>query len=100
LITLIVHPINTDAHPTVPPGWRWAVMVGEGPSGRARLDDMRRCAEARWCPTQSEAALEGEMVAVAVAKALRMCGVPVAGEARPLDFDPIPAGADTISIGA
>lgn len=99
MITLIVHPINTDAHPTIPPGWRWAVMVGDRVAG-FRLDDMRRCANAGWCPTQSAALLEGEMVAVAVAKGLRISGVATPMETRHLDFDPIPAGADEISIGA
>jgi len=94
LITLVIHPIDTEKHPTVPPGWRWAVMVGDGP-----YDDMNRCAEARYNPTEAEADLEGEMVAVAVVKALRIAGLPAGCRTEHLDHDPIPAGGDHISIG-
>lgn len=90
-VTLLVHPVDTEAHPTVPPGFRWAVMLGDG-----RDDDMSRCAEARWCPTEYEASFEGEMVAVAVAKALRAYGIPVEMQKTRLDHDPIPAGADRL----
>lgn len=94
-ITVLVHPIDTGAHPTVPPGWRWAVMVGDGP-----MSEVGRCVNAGWCPNGGEAALEGEMVGAACTKALRMLGMP-AGYARvDLDHDPIPAGGDAIHIGA
>lgn len=94
-VTLLVHPVDTSIHSTIPPGFRWAVMLGDG-----RHDDMGCCAEARWCPTEHEASLEGEMVAVAVAKALRMFGVPIQPPNRVvLDHDPIPAGGDTVSLG-
>jgi hypothetical protein len=93
-VTLVVHPIDTDRHPSVPPGWRWAVQLGgTAPS------DMAGCVNAGWCPTRGEASLEGEMVAVTVVKALRAFGIPAAFGALHLDSDPIPAGGDRISIG-
>jgi hypothetical protein len=90
-ITLVVHPIDTDAHTTVSPGWRWAVMVG-----RSRPDDLDGCANAGWCPTESEACLEGETTAVTVVKALRMLGIPATYSLLKLGHDPIPAGADRL----
>jgi hypothetical protein len=94
LLRLVVHEVDTAVHTTVPPGWRWAVMVGDGPH-----DDMSRCANAGWQPNLSGAELEGEMVAVAAVKALRMSGLDVRYEMTRLDYDPIPAEGDTIAIG-
>lgn len=94
VVMLVVHPINTAAHPTVPAGWRWAVMLGEGSPS-----DVERCPNAGWCPTQQEAALEGETVAVTVAKALRAFGIPASFRTLTLDDDPIPAGGDRIHVG-
>lgn len=91
-VTLVVHPIDTDAHPTVPAGWRWAVMAGT----TTPPADTRLCCNAGWCPTESEASVEGEMVAAAAVKALRMFGVPAAYNMLRLDRDPIPAGHDTL----
>lgn len=95
LIRLVTHQVDTAVHPTVPPGWRWAVMVGD-----AAHDDMSRCANAGWCPTALEASLTGETVAVAAVKACRMLGLDtVRYEQVRLDYDPIPAGHDTVTIG-
>lgn len=94
LIRLLVHQVDTEVHPTVPPGWRWAVMAGGG-----EHDDMGRCANAGWCPTEQEASIEGEMVAVAAVKACRILGVDVRYEQVRLDYDPIPADHDTVTIG-
>lgn len=95
VVTLVVHPIDTAVHPTVPPGWRWAVMLGDGSPS-----DMDRCANAGWCPSRGEASLEGEMVAVTATKALRAFGVPVSLRTLTLDSDPIPAGGDRIHVGS
>ena len=93
-VTVYVHPIDVRAHPSVPPGWRWAVHLGEGhPSG---LD---LCMNAGWCPTPGEAAMEGEMVGVAVAKALRTFGVEASYTVTTLEIDPIRSGADPAAIG-
>ena len=94
VITVVVHEVNTEAHPTVPPGWRWAVQVGGGPPS-----DLDACANAGWEPSQQLAALAGEAVGAAAAKALRLCGLPARYAVLTLDHDPIPAGADRISIG-
>lgn len=94
-VTVLVHPVDTASHPSVPPGYRWAVMVGDG-----SFADMDRCANAGWCPTPSEAAMEGEMVGVTAAKALRAFGIPAGYAVVTLDHDPIPAGCDVVHIGA
>jgi len=94
-VTVVVHPIDTDAHPSTPPGWRWAVMVGSGSPA-----ELERCMNAGWCPTSQEAWLEGEMVGATAAKALRVYGIPAAYGKLPLDFDPIPPGADRVGSPA
>ena len=91
-VTVFVHPIDPEAHPTVPPGWRWAVHLGGDPR--------RACLNAGWCPSRNEAALEGEMVGVTVAKALRHAGTPTEYCVRDLSDDPIPAGFDFITARA
>lgn len=83
---MVVHPVDTLAHPDVPPGWRWAVQVGGGPP-----HDLQRCANAGWCPTEREARLEGAVCAAGVLNALAMLGHQMAGRVLVLDFDPIPA---------
>lgn len=93
-VTLVIHPIDTAAHPTVPPGWRWAVQLGG-----TRPSDTDGCVNAGWCPSQREASLEGEQVSVTVVKALRAYGIPAAFAVLQLDNDPIPAGADRVSVG-
>lgn len=94
LIRLVLHEIDTVIHPTIPPGWRWAVMVGA-----VEHHDMSACANAGWCPSETEAALEGEMVAVTAVKVARMLGVPVSYEQVRLDYDPIPVDGDLVTIG-
>jgi hypothetical protein len=93
IVTVFVHEIDTGAHASVPSGWRWAVHLGSNPS------DMRSCLNAGWCPSAGEAGMEGEMVGVAVAKALRLAGVNAqyAAVCR-LDSDPCPAGLDSVSV--
>jgi hypothetical protein len=88
-VTVVVHPIDVDAHPSVPPGWRWAVMVGSGPPG-----ELERCVNAGWCPTAQEAWLEGETVGATAVKALRAFGIPAVYGKLPLPDDPIPPGGD------
>jgi hypothetical protein len=91
-VTAVVHPIDTEAHPTIPEGWRWAVHVGSAP-----VADLEFCVNAGWCPTEREAWIEGETVAVAAIKALRMFGIPAEFRRLALDVDPIPAGDDRLS---
>lgn len=87
VVVLVVHPIDTKAHPMTPPGYRWAVMLGIGP-----FSDLARCPNAGWCPSEQEASLEGEMVAVTVVKSLRAFGIPVDYRFVKTEVDPIPAG--------
>lgn len=93
-VTLFVHEVDTTAHPTVPPGWRWAVHAGGG-----RPADLSLCVNAGWCPTRNEALFEGERNAATAVKACRVFGVPVEYRQRDLAADPIPAGCDFINVG-
>jgi hypothetical protein len=92
LLTCFVHPVNTDAHPGIPPGWRWAVMVGPcAPS------DVERCANAGWAPSAEQATAEGDQNAATATRALQLVGVHGRyGAPIRLDYDPIPAGADRV----
>lgn len=90
---LFVHPVDADAHPTVPPGWRWAVHAGGG-----RPADLTRCANAGWAPSRAGALAEGEQNAATAVKVARAFGVPAAYRLLELDHDPIPAGADGVTV--
>jgi hypothetical protein len=94
LLKCVLHPINVQAHPTVPPGFRWAVMVGD-----ADPADTARCANAGWCPTAVEAEAEGDQNAATATRALQLLGIDAryAGVTR-LASDPIPAGADRLNL--
>lgn len=93
-ITVVVHPIDTARHPTVLPGWRWAVHAGGGPPS-----DLSRCANAGWCPDEREALAEGEMAAATAVNAARILGLPVApGKTLRLQHDPVPAGEDRVQV--
>lgn len=92
-VTVVVHPIDTGVHPTVPAGWRWAVMVGSGPPS-----ELNRCVNAGWCPTDREAWLEGETVGATVVKALRVYGIPASYGRLPLPDDPIPPDGDHLGV--
>lgn len=84
-VTVVCHPIDSDKHPTIPPGWRWCAMLGTEP-----WDEQRRMLNAGWCPQRNEAMVEGEAVGVAAAKALKMVGNEVDYKVVELDHDPIP----------
>lgn len=92
-VALYVHPIDTARHPTVPPGWRWAVHAGGGPP-----TDMRRCANAGWCPDERLALAEGEQCAAAAVQTLRVFGIPAGLRTVRMQSDPIPAGEDRVQI--
>lgn len=93
-VTLFVHEIDTGRHPTIPPGWRWAVHAGGGEPG-----DLSRCVNAGWCPSKIEALMEGEQNAATAVKACRVFGVPAGYRQHELDFDPIAIGEDFVTIG-
>ena len=69
VIAVLVHPIDIERHPTVPPGFRWCAQFGTDPLERSSW------LNAGWAPNATEAAMTGEMVASAVAKALAIGGV-------------------------
>jgi len=94
LLTCIVHPINTEAHPTVPSGFRWAVMVGDVDPA-----DMERCANAGWCPTAGEAQAEGDQNAATAARVMQLLGIHATyGGVTRLASDPIPPNADKLNL--
>jgi len=85
-IVVTVHPINTEVHTTVPPGFRWAVeWTGS-------------TLNAGWEPSQHAALLAGEASMVCAVRAARMCGAVVGHESVILDHDPIGSGSDHISV--
>jgi hypothetical protein len=88
-VTVVVHPIDLTQHPSYPPGWRWAVMVGGRPP-----TDLDFCVNAGHCMTEGEASLVGEQNGASATKALRLLGVPARYGFLRLDHDPIPAEAD------
>jgi hypothetical protein len=92
-VTLVVHPVDTQAHPTVPTGWRWAVVVGGRPPS-----DVKHTANAGWAPDERTALLEGEQNAATAVRALRLFGVAVTAGTLTLDHDPIPPGHDQIHL--
>lgn len=93
-VTVVVHPVDTQTHPTYPAGWRWAVHVGGGAPA-----DLDRCVQAGLCPTEPEASVAGESHGAAVAKALRMAGTAARYSYQRLGWDPIPAEADERPMG-
>jgi hypothetical protein len=94
VITVVVHPVDTNVHPQYPPGWRWAVHLdGNGPT------DVDSCLAALMCQQEQEAAIVGEQAGAAAVKALRGCGVTVRFATTRLDHDPIPAEAAEVPMG-
>lgn len=69
VIAVIVHPIDTDKHPTIPEGFRWCAQFGTDAA------DASNYLNAGWEPTATDAAVTGEMVASSVAKALMVLGI-------------------------
>lgn len=86
VISVIVHPIDTIKHPSIPKGFRWCAQFGTDAT------DTSSWLNAGWCPTVSEASITGEMVASSVAKATKYLGLDTEylGVIRLAD-DPIPA---------
>lgn len=81
-LNVFFHPIDTVKHPDNPPGWRWAVHVGDNPA------DMSTCLQAGWACDRNEAMFFGHQTAAAVQNALSVTGVDV------LPYDPIPLLTD------
>lgn len=103
LVTLFVHEVDTEAHPTVPPGWRWAVHLGGNPH------DLTRCVQAGWVPNdgpdarltygQVGAEMDGSSAGMAAVNAVwAVTGVKPTWRTTVLDRDPIEAGNDPIRI--
>jgi hypothetical protein len=88
-VTVTVHPIDPNVHPSYPPGWRWSVTVGGMP-----INDLDYCVGAGHEHTKGDAAVTGETVGAAVTLALRKFGVNAGYQVIHMDWDPIPAEAD------
>ena len=69
VIAVIVHPIDTVKHPTIPAGFRWCAQFGTDAT------DVASYLNAGWEATETDAAITGEMVASSVAKALQVLGI-------------------------
>ena len=93
-ITVVVHPVNTDLH-DLPPGWRWAVMVGGRPPA-----DLDHCVQAGHDPEKPAALVAGESHGVACVQAFRRLGSPARYAVLQLDWDPLPpdAGQHPIAV--
>ena len=87
-VTVVVHPVDVELHPTVPAGYRWAVMVGGRPP-----TDLGYCVQAGHDPRQDLALVAGEMVGTACVQTLRRLGSPGRYGVLRLDYDPLPATA-------
>lgn len=92
-ITVVVHPVDRKAHPTYPPGYRWAVMAGS-----RQPADLRYCVNSGHESTIQMASVAGESHGAAACKALRIFGIPAQYSVIELDFDPIPMEADNLPL--
>lgn len=93
-VVVVVHPIDQEAHPTYPPGYRWAVMVGGRPP-----TELDYCVNAGVERTESGASVVGESHGAAATKALRILGVPARYAYTRLGYDPIPPEGDQYPMG-
>jgi len=92
-ICVVVHPCDTEKHPTYPSGYRWAVMVGG-----VQPHELEYCANAGHEVREDMALAMGESHGAAACKALRMLGVQATYSVLRLDHDPIPAEADNLPL--
>lgn len=85
-LRLIVHPIDKAKHPTWAGHFRWCVQLGDNPC------DTEAMAQALVADSAWSAARDGEFVALAFIKLLRMIGAPPVDYPGPtfLDSDPLP----------
>jgi hypothetical protein len=88
-VTVTVHPIDPNVHPSYPPGWRWSVTVGGMP-----INDLDYCVGAGHSIDEQHAAVSGETVGAAVVMAMRKFGIEPRYMFLRMDWDPIPAEAD------
>jgi hypothetical protein len=87
MVHVIVHPIDCNTHPTIPPGFRWSVEFGG------------HCLNAGWEPSRPSAAMAGEAAGVCAVRAAQMCGADVSLKTVHLEHDPIPASdADVLTV--
>ncbi len=93
LVTVFIHEFDTEMHPTVPPGWRWAVHIGSGVPG-----DVTYCANAGWVPSEKEAMAEGEQAASTASATAKILGTETTLRVIRLDHDPILPGADRVTV--
>jgi hypothetical protein len=93
-VTALVHPINTSEHPHNSPGWRWAVMVGNG-----QHSDLGRCANAGWASDEDKAKWAGDTCAATAVRTANLLGLFVRYQGIVvLDHDPVPATANQLNV--
>lgn len=92
-ITVVIHPIDRNVHPTYPEGWRWAVMAGV-----TRPDDLAYCMGAGYGSDRTAASVEGEGHGAIAVRSLRTYGCPAAYAVMVLDYDPLPVEADHVPL--
>jgi hypothetical protein len=93
ILYAVAHPIDTEQHPTIPAGFRWAVYRSE------MFADATECLGAGWAPDDGAAVFISDQAAFIAVKALRDCGVPASMENVKLDHDPILSGQDFLRVG-
>jgi hypothetical protein len=92
----LAHPVDTELHPTIPPGCRWAVYRSEGDGSPPAWTDLSACYGAGWSPEIGAAGFIADQAAhialKAAAHAERVAPDMTFGVRHVLlDFDPIPA---------
>jgi hypothetical protein len=94
VITVWVHPVDTDRFPMVAPGsWRWCVGVGTDPADKRMWLNAWVCApgESQLYDPRTDALIEGSQHGATVAAGLRLAGVdPVDVQPGLLEHDPCP----------
>jgi hypothetical protein len=93
ILYAVAHPIDTEQHPTIPPGFRWAVYRSD------RFEDATECFGAGWAPEEGAAVFIADQAAFIAAKALALVGVECELSNHKLDHDPIAAGQDFVRMG-
>jgi hypothetical protein len=96
----LAHPVDTELHPTIPPGCRWAVYRADGDGGAPPWSDLSACLGAGWSPEIGAAGFVADQaahIALKAAAAARHEPPDMQFGVRHvlLDFDPIPAEGDT-----
>lgn len=89
----LAHPVDVEAHPSIPPGFRWAVY---------RSDDwsnMTDCLGAGWAPDEGAAKWIADQAATIAVRSMRTSGVPADLSVTSIGYDPVESGHDFVTVG-